>query len=112
MAALDPVTKQRLDSALLAVAKRVPLAAAYFFGSRAEGRGDRWSDYDVAVFIGGTEGWDLTDLAQFAAAVQGEAGDDIELHAFPAAAWPTPHPASFAAYILQHGVPLELPAAA
>jgi hypothetical protein len=40
--------------------------------------------------------------------VQEEAGDDIELHVFPAAQARTLEPASFAVYIIAHGIPLAL----
>jgi hypothetical protein len=37
-----------------------------------------------------------------------KAGDDIELHIFSAIQTNTPEPASFAAYIINHGVRLDL----
>ena len=108
MALLDDVTANRMRSALLALSVRARPVAAYLFGSRAEGRADAWSDYDLAVFIEGAENWEPDDLARFCATVQKEAGDDIELHVFPAAQARTAEPASFAAYIIAHGIPLAL----
>ena len=84
MAQLDDMTKSRMSRALNAVSALARPTAAYLFGSRAEGRAGRWSDYDVAVFIDGAEKWDLLSRARFCATIQKEAGDDIELHIFPA----------------------------
>ncbi len=108
MADLDDVTKTHLQNALRAVSRRGRLVAACLFGSRAEGRADQWSDYDLAVFIEGAEAWDMTQRARFCAEIQKEAGDDIELHIFPASQAISPQSASFAAYILAHGICLPL----
>ena len=108
MASLDDLAKKRLRFALESLSRRSRPVAAYFFGSRAEGRADRWSDYDLAVFIDGAEKWDMHGLAQFCSAIQKEAGDDIELHIFPASQAEAPEPASFAAYIIKHGIRLPL----
>lgn len=105
---LDEVTRERLNRALRALSLRVHPVEAYLFGSRAEGRADEWSDYDLAVFIEGAEHWDLPRLALFCADIQKEAGDDIELHVFPALHTQTPEPASFAAFIISHGIRLPV----
>lgn len=91
---------------LQALNRRANLVAAYLFGSRVEGRTDEWSDYDIAVFLTGVETWDMPTTARFCATIQREAGDDIELHIFPASQATSPEPASFAAYIIAHGVQL------
>lgn len=67
---------------------------------------NQWSDYDLAVFVEGTESWKMTDLARLCATIQQEAGDDIELHFFPADQAAVPDPASFAAYVIKHGIRL------
>ena len=108
MAQLDSVTRNRMDLALQVLSRRTRPVAAYLFGSHAEGRSDEWSDYDLAVFIEGAESWDLPGLAQFCASIQKEAGDDIELHVFSSAAFRSPEPASFAAYIMAHGIRLDI----
>ena len=108
MAALDDLTRKRVRLAFEALSRRARPVAAYLFGSRAEGRADKWSDYDLAVFIEGSEAWDMVRLARFCASIQKEAGDDIELHVFPAAQATAPEPASFAAYIIAHGIRLSL----
>lgn len=94
--------------ALQALSRRVRPVAAYLFGSRAEGRHDEWSDYDLAVFIEGVETWDIPAQARFCAEIQQEAGDDIELRIFPADQTTAPEAAGFAAYIIAHGIRLPL----
>ncbi len=108
MAQLDIVTKSRMDTALKALLRRARPSAVYLFGSHSEGRADKWSDYDLAVFIEGAENWDLQGRALFCAAIQKEAGDDIEVHVFPAVQAHSPEPASFAEFILAHGIRLAL----
>lgn len=108
MASLDDLTKSRMRLALHSLSRRSRPVAAYLFGSRAQGVADQWSDYDLAVFIEGAEKWDMTQLARFCAEIQKEAGDDIELHIFPAPQASAPEPASFAAYIIAHGIRLPL----
>lgn len=107
-ASLDDLTKNRVRLALRSLSRRAHPVTAYLFGSHVEGRTDKWSDYDIAVFIEGAERWDMPSLARFCAAIQKEAGDDIELHIFSATQANTPEPVSFAAYIMNHGVRLDL----
>jgi len=105
---LDNMTQKRLRDVLCSITKGVYPVAVYLFGSRAEGRADQWSDYDLAVFIEGAETWDVFDVVRFCGDIQKEAGDDIELHLFAAKQVEDPEPASFASYILTHGIRLPL----
>jgi predicted nucleotidyltransferase len=106
MAQVDTAIEQRARAAVASLSRFAVVTAAYLFGSQVEGRADQWSDIDLAVFVEGLETWDLHDRARIAAQVQREVGDDIELHFFPAAALAHHHNASFAAWILRHGVKL------
>jgi len=106
MASLDDMTRGRVREALRALSRRARPVAAYLFGSRAEGRTDEWSD--LAVFVDGAETWDMPQLARFCAEIQKEAGDDIELHIFPAFQAEAPESASFAAYVMARGIRLSL----
>jgi predicted nucleotidyltransferase len=106
MAQLDIAVEQRARTAVACLSQYAPVAAAYLFGSQVEGKADQWSDIDLAVFVEGAEAWDLTDRARIAARVQKEAGDDIELHFFSAESLQRHHQASFAAWVLGHGVKL------
>lgn len=106
MAQIDIAVEQRARAAVTSLSRFAHVAAAYLFGSQVEGRADQWSDIDLAVFVEGIEAWDLHERARIAAQVQGEAGDDVELHFFPAESLQRHHSASFAAWVLNHGVKL------
>ena len=108
MAQLDAVTDRKAHVALTVVSRLVHVARAYLFGSRAEGRADRWSDIDLAVFVEGLETWDLHDRARVSAQVQKEAGDDVEVHFLPAGTLQEHDPAGFAAWVMAHGVEVRM----
>jgi predicted nucleotidyltransferase len=107
MARIDPGIEQRAAQALRVLALHMKVCAGYVFGSHVDGTPDAYSDIDLAVFAEGLEGWDMFQRADMTALVQGEVGDDIELHYFPASALESSDPASFAAYVLRHGVLIE-----
>lgn len=100
--------KKKALKALEVIRRQTFVAAAFIFGSHAEGRANEDSDIDMAVFIRGAEHWDLRRRAQIASLVQRESGDQIELHIFSEAAFNNPGPASFAEYIQEHGVKLDI----
>lgn len=104
MAAVRAGIAKRARLAVRALQRRVRVKGAYLFGSHVYGKPDRWSDIDIAIFADGCERWDLFRRAQISAAVQREVGNDIELHYFPAESFRAPEPATFASYILKHGV--------
>lgn len=104
MVELDVVMVHRLGIALDTLRRHVPVARAYLFGSQVTGTADRWSDIDLAVFVPGVEQWTLEEEAALAGEVQQAAGNDMELHLFPAAALRHRDPASFAAWVIKHGV--------
>lgn len=111
MAQPDILTSDRVQTALRVVAQHARLARAYLFGSQVSGTADRWSDTDLAVFVEGVESWSLHDRARLAADVQREAGDDVEVHLMPARMLTEHDPASFAAWVLAHGVEVPVPGA-
>jgi predicted nucleotidyltransferase len=104
MADIDAVIKHRAQYALELLSRYTPVAAAYLFGSWVEENADESGDIDLAVFLEEIESWDLATRAHTAVLVQEKAGDDIKLHFFSARSLRQPEPASFAAYILTHGV--------
>ena len=104
MARIDAATVDRSRRALKALARRASVAAAFVFGSRCDGRADSWSDIDIAVFVRGAEDWDMVTRARIFAQVQKEAGDEVELHFFPARALKHADPGSFAAYVMKSGI--------
>ena len=108
MDALDTVTREKMAGVLQALSRHTRPVAVYLFGSHVDGTANQWSDYDLAVFVEGMESWKMTGLARLCATIQQEAGDDIELHFFPADQAAVPDPASFAAYVIKHGIRLTL----
>jgi predicted nucleotidyltransferase len=104
MVALDAEVRKRAAKAARVVARLAPVHAIYVFGSHVEGRADRWSDIDVALFLEGIERWDMLRRAQVMARVQLEAGLDVEAHLFPATAFDAPEQGSFAEYVIENGV--------
>jgi len=107
MALGNPVIEQCAVQALRVLALHMKVCAGYVFGSHVNGTPDAYSDVDLAVFVEGLEAWDIFQRSDLTALVQGEVGDDIELHYFPAQALESSDLASFAAYVLCHGVPIE-----
>ena len=107
MASLDAVIEERVKKALEILSRHARISAAYVFGSRVEGRVHEFSDIDIGVFIEDLEEWDLRRKARTAALVQKEAGDDIELHFLPAQTLSHAEPASLAAFIIRHGIPIH-----
>ena len=107
MARIAPVVAQRVVQATRALAHHAKVRAAYVFGSQVEGTSNAQSDIDLAVFVEGAEQWDIFRRAAITALVQGEVGDDVELHYFPAQALAQPAPASFVAHVLHYGVQIS-----
>lgn len=100
----------RAMEAVAALARRVPVSAAFVFGSQVNGQATEHSDIDIAAFARGVETWNLLDHARVASRVQAEVGDDIELHIFSDAQLEHCEPASFAAYVQKHGVRVDVAA--
>ena len=109
MARVDEMIAAKVRKALRVVNRNVTVVAAYLFGSQITGNADQWSDIDLAVFADGVEAWDIRDRAQASVRVQKEAGDELEVHFFPASALQERDrdSAGFAAWILSHGVEIQ-----
>ena len=106
MVALDAEVKRRALEATAALARRGTVRAAYVFGSHVEGQADEWSDIDIAAFMDDVESWDLWRRTRIITDVQKEVGYDIEAHLFPASCLKSAEPDSFAAYVMEHGIPI------
>lgn len=104
MVALNEDVVRRAQAVAEVLSREGVVRAGYVFGSRADGRGDEWSDLDVAVFMDGVEGWDIQRCAQAIGRVMSEVGPDVEAHLFPSSALRAPAQASFAEYVQRHGV--------
>ena len=93
-----------VKEALAVLAERIEFVAAFLFGSHVDGDPGPFSDIDLAVFAEGAQRWSLVERVELATFVQMRVGHRIEPHFFPAKALDHPEPASFAEYVLEHGV--------
>jgi predicted nucleotidyltransferase len=104
MVDLDTVIIRRARDAVHVLMRLARVRAAYIFGSLTSGTADTFSDIDIAAFVEGLEQWDFRSRARAVANVQREAGDDVEIHFFRAEDLTDPPTASFASYVLRHGI--------
>ena len=104
MVQITAALKRRIDRVIAALKDRLPVEDVYLFGSQACGTSDEFSDIDLAVFSPRVSHMSLTERAQFAALIQKEFGDDLDLHLLPYAAHSTLDPASFSSWVMQHGI--------
>jgi predicted nucleotidyltransferase len=107
MVILDRAITERALAAAHSLSQWGVVRAVYVFGSHAEGRADRWSDIDVAIFMEGIETWNLHRRAQAMAHAQHDAGSDVEPHLFPASALCANDPTKFSTHIRLHGVRVD-----
>lgn len=104
MAEIPADVERKARAAIAALGREGVVRAVYMFGSQVDGRADRWSDIDLAVFMDGVERWDIWQRTEVIVRVQGQAGYDIEPHLFPSSRLTSAEPGSFAADILRRGV--------
>jgi predicted nucleotidyltransferase len=102
--AVDTAIANRALAAVKVLSRFGAVRATYLFGSHVEGTPDQWSDIDVAVFVEGIEQWDIHQHVAAMALVMEKVGSDVEAHLFPASSLDNPPRASFAEYILRHGI--------
>jgi predicted nucleotidyltransferase len=107
MAVLDSLIRERARKAVRLLAGRAIVRAAYLFGSQVEGKAREFSDIDIGVFVERLEELSLPERIEAAVMVQEELGDDLEIHFLSAQALSQADPASFAAYILRHGIKIS-----
>lgn len=108
MARVDAVIGARARRAIEVLSRSARIAAAYLFGSHAEGTVHPRSDIDLAVFVENLDTLDLSDRTRVAARVQKEAGDEVDLHLLPAEDLVQRDPARFSAWVLTHDVEVRL----
>jgi len=104
MVVLHDLVRNRACAAIDVVARSARVRAAYVFGSQAVGTATEQSDIDVAAFIENAAELGLSGRVQLGVETREQVGDDIEIHLLPAEALSNPPNASFAAYILRHGI--------
>ena len=83
--------------------ERLPLAAAYLFGSYANGDPHEWSDIDVALFSPAAEELTLEDKVRHLARIRLAIDAEVELHLYSDRRLTASKPASMSAYILATG---------
>ncbi len=104
MGTIDRTVESRALAAVKVLSGLGVVRAACLFGSHVEGTADQWSDIDVAVFTEGVEHWDIQQRAEAMALVMEKVGSEVEAHLFPVSDLDNPPRASFAKYILHHGI--------
>src|SRR5687767_6864945 len=104
MVVIHDVIQRRAQAAVKVIARRARVRAAYLFGSQVAGTADRFSDIDIAAFVEGAEQWDLRQRVSASIEAQKEVGDDIEIHFLAAESLENAPRASFATYVLSHGI--------
>jgi len=104
MAILNDLIKEKAQAAIEAVARRVRVRAAYLFGSQVYDTAHELSDIDVAAFIEDVGRLGLQERVRLGVEAREQTGDAVEIHFFPAESLDHPPAASFAAYVLDHGV--------
>ena len=104
MVVLNDLITDRARAVIAVVARKARVRAGYVFGSQAEGTANELSDIDIAAFIEGAHELGLQGRVRLGVEAREKVGDDIEIHFFPAESLNNPPLASFAAYVLRHGV--------
>ena len=104
MVVLNDLIKRRASTAIEFVGRSIRVRAAYVFGSQADSTATDRSDIDVAAFIESSSKLGLLERVRLGVETRAQAGDDIEIHLLPIESLTDPPAASFAAYIIRHGV--------
>ena len=98
-AEVERISRQALDM----LDAELPIAAAFLFGSYAEGRAREDSDIDLAVFTDRHARLKMPEKSQLQLRVQRHCALDLELHFYPADALDAARPTNFCGYLLEHG---------
>jgi len=83
--------------------RRLPLAAAYLFGSYAEGKAHDDSDIDIALFSAAADEMTLPQRIDTLVDIDMAVDAEVELHLYSDKRLTAPKPASMSAYILASG---------
>jgi len=107
MVALRPVILDRARRALEVLSRQATVRGLFVFGSQVSGDVDEYSDIDIAAFVDEAETWSLDRRVGVIVEVQREAGDDLDVHFFPARFLQNPPAGSFAELVLGDGIELD-----
>ncbi|MBI4667019.1 MAG: nucleotidyltransferase domain-containing protein [Nitrospinae bacterium] len=108
MAVVSIEIEKRIKEAMLDLNRSSKVTAVYIFGSQINGTADEWSDVDIGVFAEGVENWDFERFTEEFVNVQIKYGHDLEPHFFPASVFDNPEPGSFAEFVKENGVRIDL----
>lgn len=92
-----------LDRTVQEARRHFDVAAAYLFGSYANGDPHEWSDIDVALFSPAAEELTLEDKVKHLARIRLAIDAEVELHLYSDKRLTASKPASMSAYILATG---------
>ncbi len=92
-----------IDKGLARVRERIPIEAAYLFGSQLTGEADEDSDIDLAIFSPAIDGLNLLERVHLTSELALGCDSSLELHLFSSRALANARPTNFAGYIVTHG---------
>lgn len=94
-----------IEDALRELACRIPIQAAFLFGSYAEGHADDDSDIDLAVFSSAVDRMSLEERIDLVSRVELAVRAPMEIHLFSERLLRDSTPADFAGFVRTTGVP-------
>lgn len=107
MSEIPHVIRELAHKAVAELRRSVDVRAAYLYGSQVDGTADEWSDIDVGVFVADFGKLTFWDKVQLCVDINRNISNDLDIHFFSTKSLHNPDPASFAKYIIDHGVRLE-----
>lgn len=98
-AEIDQISRR----ALAELEREMPIAAAFLFGSYAEGRAHEGSDIDLAVFTPERGRLKMAEKSRLQLQLQRKCAIDLELHLYPDDALHRARSTNFYGYLLEKG---------
>ena len=108
MVAISPVILDRARQVMEVLSRQATVRGLFVFGSQVSGAPDDCSDIDLAAFVDEAETWSLERRVRAIVDVQREAGDDLDVHFFPARFMQDALSGSFAEFVMREGVEVEV----
>ena len=92
-----------VEKGVARVRERIPIEAAFLFGSQASGEANEDSDIDLAIFSPAIDGLNLFERVRLASELELGCDSSLELHLFSSRALANARPTNFAGYIVARG---------
>ena len=99
----DAEVERIVRKTLQLAAERLPLAAAYLFGSYCDGTADEDSDIDIALFSPAAKDLSLNDRITLLTDIRLAVGAEVELHLFDQDCLAEARPSNFYGHIVSTG---------